>query len=75
MIDIITYQIDGNMSKIICPRITRLMFLKAFSDNNPPTLFEVINYFSMINGHVHHIMKVFEDSISHLHIFYFFSTA
>jgi hypothetical protein len=48
--------------KVICPCITKHMFLKALSHNNPSTLFEVINYFSMIDGHVHHIMKVLEDS-------------
>jgi len=51
-------------SEIICPRITRPMFMKAFFHINPPTLFEVINCFSMIDGHVHHIMKVLEDSTS-----------
>jgi hypothetical protein len=50
------------------------MFVKVFSHNNPPMLFEVINYLSMIDGHVHHIMKVLEDSSLHLHIFEFFST-
>jgi len=28
----------------------------------------------MIDGHVHHIMKVLEDSTPHLHIFDFFNT-
>jgi hypothetical protein len=28
----------------------------------------------MIDRHVHHIMKVLEDSTSHLHIFDFFNT-
>jgi hypothetical protein len=60
--------------KIICPRITKPMFVKAFSHNNPPMLSEVINCFSMIDGHVHHIMKVLEDSTLHLHIFDFFNT-
>jgi hypothetical protein len=48
------------------------MFVKAFFHNNLPMLFEVINCLSMINGHVHHIMKVLEDSTMHLHIFDFF---
>jgi hypothetical protein len=48
--------------------------MKAFSHINPPMLFEVIDYFSMIDGHVHHIMKVLEDSTPHFHIFDFFST-
>ncbi len=60
--------------EVICPHITRPMFVKAFFHNNLPTLFEVINCFSMIDGHVHHIMKVLEDSTPHLHIFDFFST-
>jgi hypothetical protein len=47
------------------------MFVKVFSHINPPTLFEVINYFSMIDGHIHHIMKVLEDSTPHLHTFDF----
>jgi hypothetical protein len=38
------------------------MFVKVFFHNNPPTFFEVINCFSMIDGHVHHIMEVLEDS-------------
>jgi hypothetical protein len=59
--------------EVICPRIARLMFVKAFSHSNPPTLFEIINCLSMIDGHVHHIMKVLEESTPHLHI-YFFST-
>jgi hypothetical protein len=50
------------------------MFVKAFSHINPPMLFEIINFFSMIAGHVHHIMKVFEESTLHLHIFDFFRT-
>jgi len=60
--------------KIICPRITKLMFMKVFSHNNPHMFFEVINCFSMIDGHVHHIMKVLEDSTLHFHIFDFFNT-
>jgi hypothetical protein len=60
--------------KVICPRITKAMFVKGFSHNNPPTFFEVINCFSMIDGHVHHIMKVLEHSTPHLHIFDFFNT-
>ncbi len=60
--------------KIICPRIAKPMFVKAFSHINPPMLFEIINFFSMIAGHVHHIMKVFEESTLHLHIFDFFRT-
>ncbi len=60
--------------EIICPHITKPMFMKVFSHINPPTLFEVINYFSMIDGHVHHIMKVLKDSNPHFHIFDFFST-
>ncbi len=60
--------------EVICPRIIRPMFVKVFSHNNPPTFFEVINCFSMIDGHVHHIMKVLEDSALHLHIFDFFNT-
>ncbi len=55
--------------EIICPCITMFMFMKAFSHNNPSAFFEVINYFSMIDGHVHHIMKVLEDSTPHFHIF------
>jgi hypothetical protein len=49
------------------------MFVKAFFHINPPTLFEVINCFSMIDGHVHYIIKVLEDFTSHLHIFDFFN--
>ncbi len=60
--------------EIICPCITRPMFMKVLSQCNPPMLFEVINCFSMIDGHVHHIMKVLEDSTLHFHIFDFFST-
>jgi hypothetical protein len=60
--------------EIICPRITKPMFMKVLFYSNPSTLFEIINYFSMIDGHVHHIMKVFEDSTPHFHIFDFFST-
>jgi hypothetical protein len=60
--------------KVICPRITKPMFVKAFSHNNLPMLFEVINFFSMIDGHVHHIMKVLEDSTPHFRIFDFFNT-
>jgi hypothetical protein len=48
------------------------MFVKVFSHNNVPTFFEVINCFSMIDGHVRHIMKVLEDYTLHLlHIFDF----
>jgi hypothetical protein len=54
--------------------MTRPMFMKVFPHINPPTLFEIINCFSMIDGHVHHIMKVLEDSTLHFHIFNFFST-
>jgi len=50
------------------------MFVKVFSHSNAPMLFEVINFFSMIDGHVHHIMKVLKDYTSHLHIFDFFNT-
>jgi hypothetical protein len=50
------------------------MFVKVFSHSNAPTLFEIINCFSMIDGNVHHIMKVSEDCTSHLHIFDFFNT-
>ncbi len=60
--------------EVICPCTTKLMFVKVFSHNNPLTLFEVINCFSMIYGHVHHIMKVLEDYTPHLHIFDFFGT-
>jgi len=47
---------------------------EGFTHNNPPMLFEVINCFSMIDRHVHHIMKVLENSTPHLHIFDFFNT-
>ncbi len=60
--------------KVICPRITKPMFVKDFFHSNPPMFFEIINCFSMIDGHVHHIMKVLEDSTLHFHIFDFFST-
>ncbi len=60
--------------EIICPHITMPMFMKALSHNNPPTLFEIIDGFSMIDGHVQQIMKVLEDSTPHFHIFDFFST-
>ncbi len=60
--------------EIICPCITKLMFMKAFSHNNPPTFFKVNICFSMIDGYVHHIMKVLEDSTPDFHIFDFFST-
>ncbi len=59
--------------EVICPCIIRFMFVKAFFHINPPTLFEVINCFSMIDGHVHYIIKVLEDFTSHLHIFDFFN--
>ncbi len=58
---------------VICPHITRPMFVKAFFHNNLPLLFEVINCFSMIDGDVHIIMKVLEDSTPDLHIFDFFN--
>jgi hypothetical protein len=74
MINIIIYQIDGNKSKSNLSTHHRPMFMKAFSQINPPTLFEIINCFSMIDGHVHHIMKVLEDSTPHFHIFDFFNT-
>jgi hypothetical protein len=60
--------------EIICLHITRPMFVKVFSYSNPLMLFEVINCFFMIDGHVHHIMKVLEYSTPHLHIFDFFDT-
>ncbi len=60
--------------EVICPHITKPMFVKVFSHNNPPMLFEIINCFSMNDGHVYHIMKVLEDSTPYLHIFDFFST-
>ncbi len=41
------------------------VFVKAFSHYNLLMLFEVIICFSMIDGHVHHIMKVLEDSTLH----------
>jgi hypothetical protein len=74
MINIIVYQTDGHKSKNNLSCITMLMFMKVFPHNNPPTLFEVINCLSMIDGHVHHIMKVLEDSNPHFDIFDFFST-
>ncbi len=58
----------------ICPCINKPMFVKAFFHNNLPTFFEIINCFSMIDGHVHHIMKVLKDYTSHFHIFDFFGT-
>jgi hypothetical protein len=51
-----------------------IMFVKAFLYNKPPMVFEAMNRFSTIYGHVHHIMKVLEDSTLHLHIFDFFDT-
>ncbi len=59
--------------KIICPRITMFMFMKVYFHSNPDMFFEVINCFFMIDGRVHHIMKVLEDSTPHFHIFDFFS--
>jgi hypothetical protein len=50
------------------------MFVKVFSHSNLPMFFDIINFFSMIDGHVHHIMKVLEDFPSHFHIFDFFDT-
>ncbi len=50
------------------------MFVKAFFHNNPPMAFEAINCFSMIDGHVHHLIKVSKDSTSHFYIFDFFGT-
>jgi hypothetical protein len=58
----------------MCPHITKHMFVKVFSHNNLSTFFEIINYFSMTNGHVHHIMKVLGHCTLHLHIFEFFGT-
>ncbi len=74
MINIITHQIDGNKSRSNLSTHHQAYVCEAFSHNNPPMLLEVINCFSMIDGHVHHIMKVLEEPTLHLHIFDFFST-
>ncbi len=60
--------------EVICPCITKPMFVQVFSHNNPSMFFEIINCFSMIDGHVHHIMKALKDSTPHLHIFDFFNS-
>ncbi len=51
--------------------------MKAFSHSNLPTLFEVINYFSMIDGHtLHHAgLGGFHLALPHLIFFQYHISA
>jgi hypothetical protein len=74
MISIITYQIDGNKSRNNLSTHHQAYVYESFHSQQPSHALWSHQFFSMIDGHVHHIMKVLEDSTPHLHIFDFSST-